>query len=158
MLSVTNTVDDIKKKLRNGFAFYKFADDAAFVAAIEESVDTVKYSEMIPYMGKESGIYNAESCYNSIADKDKIGLNLIEQYIYKAETWFSCSEFVESNANDELYQLSGNSISISIPGFSRDIEGAGITKKTVSSYYYSKGFEMINLAGFKVSSLYRGGR
>jgi len=171
MLSATYTITDIKTKLRNDYAFFGFATDNAFIAALTDCVDIVKYDDMLPYLSKSSvnfpesqtlmvtGIYSGEAYYNYIASKNKVGLLLGEQYIYKAEIWFACANFIGTMSDDCIFSMNGGSISESTKGYSysvSDIKNSG--KQEIVKQYYEKAITSLKSAGIDTNSLYRGGR
>jgi len=173
MLSATNTVTDIKAKLRNTYSFYGFASDAVFISAIEESVDTVKYDVMYPALSsiQENAIaeigpgisYNnlasGKSFYDLIAAKDKVNLNVVEEYIYWAEVWLSMSELIGALSDDFQYNVNGDSESISTEGYSSSVSGLDKSGKlALANKYYLKGYGFLVKAGVQQTSLWRGGR
>ena len=168
MLSATNTITDIKAKLRKDYVFFDFTSDALFIAALTDCVDTVKYDDMIPFLGKDSvaiasqnlmgtGIYSGESYYNEIAAKDKVSLTLTEQYIYKAEIWFACSEFIKTMSDDCIFAMNGGSVSESTKGYSYSVSNMKDSgKMQMVDDYYQKGLSSLRSAGINVNG--NGGR
>jgi len=170
MLSATNSVNDVKTRLRKGFAFFGFADDTAYIAEITNVLDTVKFKEMIPYLSEyqlrpqavnlvsENNVYAGEAYYNYIAAKDKVSLTLEENYIYRAEIAFACSEFMDRMAKDERF---GAGNGITIPGFSEPSGSAGsigASTSLLSGQFYDEALGYMLDAGYKVMGLKRGGR
>ena len=75
MLSATNSVDDVKVVLRQGFAAFGFADDPAFEAEISRILNEVEIQRMRPTIG--------DATYDSIQVKDKVDLDQrFEENIY----------------------------------------------------------------------------
>lgn len=168
MLSVTNSINDVKKKLRNDYSFFGFSTDALFVTEIEDCLDSVEFDYMYPLMGSEgaspvytnlleaNNVYSGKGYYDYIKAKDKTNLILAEEYIYRAEVYFACAVFMERMAQDEKFNSSGGSISI--PGYSASGGQSGDDTMENSSDYHTKAFGSLTKAGFDIFKIRRGGR
>ncbi len=152
MLSTTNTIIDIKKKLKNDYSYYGYSTAKDFDSDLETAVDDAKYETLLPILqqGQYAVISNAIGYYDLIASKDKVDLTLSEGYIYRAEVYFACAQFMEDYARAENQSTLGDSESISVEGYSRSVSGSTTGKDVAVTEFMKKGRECLAQAGYKV--------
>ena len=155
MLSVTNTVLDVKVKL-GPFGNYGFDDDLLYTAAIEISADDVQYLKMISFIGG--------ALYEEIQAKDKVDLEENEAYIYKAEVYAIAVSFLKDQEilSQSAGESSASSEKLTIEGYTYEVANS---TGTVSSNSLATQVRLLNpkyvmymmQAGYNVHQLVRGG-
>ena len=146
MLSATNTITDIKLTLINDYSYYGYSDDASFVSVLTRVVAEVKLLELVPYIS--SGYYDA------IAAKDKVSLTEIEEYIYWAEIYYSCSNFLESL---DTSSESSSGDSIKVEGYEYSDSSSVNSWSKSASKYNKKAIRFMGMAGYNVLQIKRSG-
>jgi hypothetical protein len=144
MLSATYTITDVKAELVNGYAYYGYADDNAFVAQLTRRVADARLIDLIPII--------TQGFYDSIAAKDKVNLELKETYIYQAEIFFTVARFLKKESLIINQSNTGGEESITTEGYSRTIttSSVGTTGKTVMGEYFEKeAIRCLAMAGYK---------
>lgn len=155
MLSVTHSINDVKKTLINDYTAFQFNTPEDFENLIIMALENVKKKTLYSTLGKD--------LYDSIATKDK-GVNgtltLGEEYIYMGEVFLVSSEFLSLN-NMRLEGAGGSSESssesLSVEGYSYSMNKAsgttvGATGKAKMKYYL-EGLEFLANAGYHVLGL-----
>ena len=87
MLSETNTIPDVLERLENVYSYYGYSNDDEFENALETIAYDVKLIVMYPKLGSTE--------YARIAALDKVGLSETEEYLYWAEVYSICYEFLK---------------------------------------------------------------
>lgn len=148
MLSATYTVSDVKAKLRKGYAFYGYTDDAAFTSDIESTASDVYLLYFLPRIG--------ETAYNNIADKDKVDLTVQETYFYWAEVYTICYLILQNLTSDEnQLSLSGNE-SLRVEGYQYTVSSSETSGNDSSlSHYHGLMYRYWMLAGYNLNGLQR---
>jgi hypothetical protein len=148
MLSSTNTINDIKTKLKNDYSYYGYANDAAFVTALTDSVNEVDLMIIIPKI--------SQGFYDTIQAKDKVNLETREEYIYWAEVFYACCNFLQHE--DITNEAMGGGGSLSVEGYSRSESESGATSRAKSGLqYWKKATSLMGLAGYNMMKLQRAG-
>ncbi len=140
MLSTTNTINDIKSKLRNTYDFYGYSDDEAFSATIVEVVSETKI-RLIDLIGDRR--------YEEIQEMDKTDLANDESCIYYAEVYLSASEFI-SQHEEGISQ--GMLKSFTIEGISVSDAGASGFSDTALSFFM-KAVNFLRIANYELLSV-----
>lgn len=151
MLSETYTLEDIKAKLVNDFAFFEYSNDDEFEDALIGVSEDVKLLYMYPYIGIED--------YADIEEKDKVGLTLYETYLYWAEIYCICYEFLKSKERTEgQLETSSNAESLKVEGYSYST-GGGSNSFSKADFAKREFLDLMNkyfkLAGFDMWGLER---
>jgi hypothetical protein len=150
MFSVNNTVVDVKERLENAYTYYSFATDEDFEAVLENISEDVMRIYFYPRIGITE--------YNRIAAKDKIDLTASEEYLYWAEIYGVCYEFLKfrGTVSGQL-QTSGVNESLTVEGYSYKTgtnTGSSLNDASLSGYR-DKMFQFFKLAGFNLMALQR---
>ncbi len=151
MLSVTNSIPDIKVVLRQGFAAFGFADEAAYTSEISRILNEIEIQRMRPTIG--------DADYDDIQAKDKTDLDRFEENTYWGEVYFTASNMVTGQARIENFDTKGEGISIAAEGYSKTVRGGSSAESTESSARTlgKNARKFMAAAGFKLLSLRRGG-
>lgn len=152
MLSATNSVADIKIILRQGFAAFGFADEAAYTSEITRILNEVEIQRMRPTIG--------DGTYDSIQEKDKVDLDQrFEENIYWGEVYFTASNMVTGQARIENFDTKGEGITIAAEGYSKTVRGGSSAESTESAARTlgKRARVFMAVAGFKLLPLRRGG-
>lgn len=155
MLSVTHSINDVKKRLINDYSAFQFNTPEEFEDLITMALENVKMQTLYSTLGKEF--------YDSIAAKDKGvsgPLTLEEEYIYLGEVYLASSEFLSLNQM-RLEGAGGSSESssesLSVEGYSYSMNKASGTTVGVTGAakmkYYLGGLEFLANAGYHVLGL-----
>ena len=155
MLSATNSVDDVKTYLENDYSDFGFASDALFEAAITRALTDVQYLIMYMVLGS--------SAYAVTAAKDKVGLSEKETYIYYAEVYYACAEFMKSRKSTESsIASSADTERLQIEGYEYEVtngsgsSGGSSAKSTSIKEYYDKAVGYLCRAGVNPHTLKKG--
>lgn len=149
MLSSTYTITDVKLKLRNDYAFFGYTTDALFVSALTSVASDVTLVYFYPRIGKTE--------YDRIKALNKAGLSETEEYLYWAEVYTICSEFLKGEvARTGQMQTSSNE-RLTVEGYTYQTGGSSSSSQGDYSlrYYRDKMFSFWKLAGHHLMSLER---
>lgn len=149
MLSATYTIADVKAKLENDYLFYGYTTDLMFSRALQSISEDV----MMTYFFPKIGITD----YNTIATKNKSSLTELELYLYWAEIYTVCVEFLKSRTAKEGQLQMNSSEMLAVEGYRYQAgSGSGSAPGHNSlKYYFDKMFGYWKLAGFNILSLER---
>jgi len=151
MLSSTNSVTDLKAKLINGFASFGYTSDAQFTTALRNALDEVYLSYFLPRIGAIA--------YNQMKAKDKVSLTAVETYLYWAEIYMACVEFLNMKeaASGQLQTASDEMLSVE--GYTHRVGRAGAGGASQGdlsvNYYWGKAYQYFKLAGIDIASIQR---
>lgn len=140
MLSSTNTLNDVKTKLVKGYDYYGYSSVSGFNDAITNYNSEAELFDMIPVIG--------QAYYDSIKAKNKVGLTLIETYLYWAEIYFTCFRFVSFYAQIDNQSSMGKSESIKIEGYERTVSGGENGMDILASRYLDEARKSLAMAGY----------
>lgn len=137
MLSETNTITDIKKRLES-FEYYGLDDETEFDVQLTLYVEDVMYERMVPVIGSVR--------YGEIAAMDKTDISEYEEHIYRAEIFYCVAEFLRKQVQSErskecrvTEERTGNQKGLVEKDFINDavrsLERAGYTRTTSISRY-----------------------
>jgi hypothetical protein len=149
MLSVTYTVADVKTKLGNDYSFFGYSNDVVFSQALQSIAEDVVMIYFYPKIGS--------SAYATIAAKNKSGLLELELYLYWAEIYTICVEFLKSKSATEGQLQMNPSEMLSVEGYRYQTSGGNGSAPGHDSlrFYHDKMFGYWKLAGFNILSLER---
>lgn len=143
MLSATYSLEDLKYIFESDNVVYDLTLEPL---GFERAFNEAKLKYMYPFIG--------ETSYDTIADLDKTGLSLEQEYLYMAELYFAAYFFVKGLSISEDIGRAGDSHSISIEGYSESITGVS-GKKKVAGHYFTEGISYLSLAGYQPMRLRR---
>jgi hypothetical protein len=148
MLSETNSIIDVKRKLGNDFAYFEYASDSLFINDLEDALEEVYLGYFLPRIGALE--------YDLIQDKDKTNLTAIEAYLYWAEVYATCFEFLKKvMAVDNQAQNSGSE-HLSVEGYTHSISSGGSSPGNKSiRYYWDKAYKYFKHAGIDIAAMQR---
>jgi hypothetical protein len=151
MLSSTYTIEDIKAKLSNDYAYYGYSEETLFDDDIESICDDVYRLYFLPNLGSSE--------YSRIQAKDRSSLTVFETYLYWAEVFITCFEFLkERGAISGQLQNSGDE-TLTVEGYTHRIgggSGAGSSQGDNSvARYYGRAYKYFKLAGIDIASIQR---
>lgn len=149
MLSVSETISDVKYKLENIYSFYGYASDDELTIALESLSDDVMRLYFYPRIGKTE--------YDRIAALDHTDLTDYEENLYWAEVYTICYEFLKWR-NAVIGQLqTGSDESLTVEGYSYRTSASSSSSLNDKSYkfYQGKMFSFWSLAGYNINALER---
>jgi hypothetical protein len=149
MFSATNTVEDVKSKLVNGYTFYSFASDNDYDEFIENIAEDVGILYFYPRIGSTE--------YARIVAKDKVGLDDYETYLYWAEVYAICYEFLRFKEYTAGQLQTSTQETIKVEGYSYSsggVSGASSGNRSKKGYY-NLFLKYFKLAGYDYSGLER---
>jgi hypothetical protein len=149
MLSASYTISDVKSRLSNVYSYYGYASDALFTAAIVNMANDVMVLYFYPKIGQTE--------YDRIALLNKTGLTTWETYLYWAEVWTICYNFLGTRAAQTTQLQTNSNERLTVEGYTYQTSaGSGASQGDVSySFFKTKAFEYWALAGFNINSLQR---
>ncbi len=151
MLSTTHEITDVKSELPGTYLSYGFVDDTAFSAAITKAIETAMYEAMLARI--------SEGQYQSIQILDKTNLDLWQNYVYRAEVFYSCYFFLYKKSQGEYESRSAESESLDVEGYKKTLSGGmsinGLT--LAADGFYKKGDYNFSLAGVKTGNVLKRG-
>ena len=150
MLSVTNSISDIKTKLENTYDYYGFSSDAEFTSAITSVLEDIYLEYFLSRVGSTE--------YTRIATKNKVGLTDYETYVYWAEVYITCSNFLKRKEAIQNQLQNQAQESLKVEGYQYSVgSGSGGTARGDKSvkYYFEQAYVMFKRAGFNIMSLER---
>jgi len=151
MLSATWTIEDVKAKLGKTYSFYDYNSDDEFEEALIGVAEDVKYLYMYPHVGTDD--------YEDIVDKDKVALTRYEMYVYLAEVYYICYEFiVTDNRTRGQREDSTGSESLRVEGYqysSNNSTGSYSQADESKNAFLSKANAFMSQAGFDLYGLER---
>lgn len=158
MLSVTNSIADVKILLRQPFTFYDFPTEIAFDNEIKRLLD-----QDAGFLWLRALI--GDALYDDIALKDSVFDildNRDEQLIYFSENHLGASIFLENQASEEQQQLIGNIASESIrsQGYSESVSygRTGSNGKAIKAgEHFTKALDFLDEANMNPYQMQRGG-
>lgn len=151
MLSETHTIADVRAKLSNDYAYYGFESGADFDAQIESICDDVYRLIFLPNIG--------ETEYTRIQAKDRTSLTTIETYLYWAEVFMTCHEFLSARTaiNGQLQNSSDETLTVE--GYTHKIGSGGSGGASQGDYsnasYYGKAYSYFKLGGIDLAKIER---
>jgi hypothetical protein len=149
MLSETRTLLDVKEKLQNIYSFYGYSSDEEFEGILESVSEDVMRIYFYPRLGV--------TYYETVQAKDAVDLELLEDYLYWAEVYSICYEFLKlkRTVSGQL-QTSGNE-KLQVEGYSYQTASSSGTSPndTTLNDYYDKMLTYFKLAGWDLMGLER---
>jgi len=150
VLSATNTITSVKLKLKNDYTFFDYDSDALFVVDLTSVADDVRMISFYDKIGKTE--------YDRIALKDKVDLSQTEEYLYWAEVFTICLEFLQAKSakSGQLYSSETGS-KLTVEGYSYQTGSSeGSSEGDLSEgFYFERAYSYWKLAGFDIMSLQR---
>jgi hypothetical protein len=152
MLSATNTVTDVRAKLKNAYSFYGYTEQSQFDSDIALVGGDIYRLYFLPRIGASE--------YTRIAAKDRAGLSTLETYLYWAEVYAICFEFLkDTSAQRNQLQDSGSEM-LRVEGYtyqtgSGGSRGGSTNGDIAVGKYYNKMYKYFSLAGINISSIQR---
>jgi hypothetical protein len=150
MLSATNTIADIKARLENDYLFYGYSSDSVFTSALSMVAEDVYNSYYVPRLGVVE--------YARIATKNKISLSPNETYLYWAEVFLACYEFLKFKSASQNQLQSGGDETLRVEGYQHSISGGGgsasLGGKAIS-FYWENAYLYFKKAGFDLMAMMR---
>ncbi|MCP4648807.1 MAG: hypothetical protein GY853_01825 [PVC group bacterium] len=151
MLSETYTIEDVKNRLRKPYSFYDFNSDDEFESTLITVSEDVKFLQMYPLVGTTG--------YGTIEDKDRVSLTAYEVYVYWAEIYYICYEFLKLDERTTgQRQTSSGSESLKVEGYQYQVNnsyGSKSQEDVSRGYFLEKARGYMKLAGFDMYSLER---
>jgi hypothetical protein len=150
MFSETCTIEDVKNKLVNDYTFYSFASDDDYDEFIESISEDVEILYFYPKIGKTG--------YEIIEAKDMVGLTDTETYLYWAEVYAICYEFLKFKevVAGQLQTASQESIKVEGYSYSSGTSGStGSSGNFSKRGYYNNFLKYFKLAGYDFAGLER---
>ena len=149
MLSQNDTIADVKSKLENDYSYFGYSNDDYFDSGLESIAQDVMMLYFYQRIGK--------SAYDTIALKDNVGLTEYETYLYWAEVYTICNEFLKwREAKNGQLQTSSNE-RLTVEGYTYQI-GAGTASSSGDrslKFYRDKMNSFWSLAGMNIMALER---
>ena len=160
MLSITNSVADVKARLEDSYSDYDYDSEFQFSQAVTIALADSKLLWVRPVIGTTS--------YALIEAKDKVALTEKEDLIYWAEVYFACAEFMtkrESKLNNPVGGTSNsNSEKLTVEGYTYESKADSNAKESqaysiniIKKNLFDKAFHYMALAGWNAYQLQRGG-
>lgn len=149
MLSATYTISDVKSRLGKEYSFYGYSDDYDFEVALTNINQDVMYIYLYPKIGSDE--------YTIMAAKDRTSLTETETYLYWAEIYATCYEFLKSKESSDGQLQYSNQESLKVEGYSYTSGtsyGTSPNDKSLNDFY-SKMHRYFGLAGYNVMALQR---
>ena len=151
MLSETFTIEDVKDKLRKPYSFYDYDSDDEFESDLTGIAEEVKYLYIYPHV--------APAEYSDIEDKDKAALTRYEAYVYWAEVYFICYEFITlDNRTRGQREDSTGSESLKVEGYQYAVNnstGSNSQADESKNAFLRKAYAFMSKAGFDMYGLER---
>lgn len=151
MLSETWTIEDVKNRLKKPYSFYDYDSDDEFEADLISIADEVKYLYIYPHV--------SPSDYSDIEDKDKVALTRYETYVYYAEIYFICYEFIVSDDRTRgQREDSTGSETLRVEGYqysSNNSTGSNSQADYSKNAFLRKAYSFMSKAGFDMYGLER---
>ena len=151
MLSETYTLEDVKAKLNNDFAFFDYANDDEFEEALISVSEDVKLLYLYPYISLTT--------YATIEAKDKLGYTLFDTYVYWAEVYSICYEFLRFKERTVgQLETASSSESLKVEGYSYQTSGgSGSTSQAdfAKQEFWTMMLKYFKLAGYDMYGLER---
>ena len=148
MLSTTSTISDVKLKIENDYAFYGYSSDGTFIQALRSIAEDVMMTYFYPKISMTT--------YDLIAAKNKSNLTESEIYLYWAEIYTICVEFLKSRTAKETQLQMNSSEMLAVEGYRYQMGSSGSAPGHDSlKFYRDKMFWYWQLAGFNMLALER---
>lgn len=144
MLSETYSVNDVKVRLVHDYSTFGYLNEADFTIAIINALEDTKLLRMFPHIGSAG--------YTVIQDKDKgvvEDLTESQEYVYWAEVFYACVEFLKLNAASTDSMNSSESESLSVEGYSYSSSSGTNTENSMGvKEYLRKATKYMVYAGY----------
>lgn len=117
MLSVTYTIPDTKLILGGDFSTYGYIDDEAFNIDLTRISEDTEFLRILPCIGEEE--------YERIKAKDKVDLNMAENFIYRAEIYAIALDFTKKRkTSDSAATSNASKEKLTIEGYTYEMENS----------------------------------
>ena len=149
MLSETNTIPDVKERLENIYSYYGFANDDDFENSLEVVANDVKILLFWPKLGPAE--------YTRIQNKDKVDLLQTEEYLYWAEVYAICYDFLKFRirVNGQLQNSADEYLSVEGYAYSTRSSTSVSPNDLALNSYKDKVLQFFKLAGYDIMALER---
>jgi len=134
MLSATYEIGDMKKELKDSFAYYDYDSQAELDNALQFAIEKTKREKMLKIIDADT--------YDEIEALDRTGLTDEQEGVYYAEVYYSLAAFFDQKSKQEWYKKKGQNESRSENKTSYSIDGmTGLD--TLINLYNDKAVEYI---------------
>lgn len=151
MLSSTYTITDIKVALVQTYSYYGYSSDAEWTAELTTLLNYIYLDYFLERIG--------ETSYSTISAKDKVSLTDYETYLYWAEVYITCHEFLREKRYQSGQLSSQSEESLKVEGYQHTVSAgasSGVSEGSRSEHhYFSKAFTMFKRAGYNIMALER---
>jgi hypothetical protein len=149
MLSATWSIIDVKDRLVNTYDFYSYASDDDFETELETIAEDVVLQYFYPKIGQDA--------YEDIQIKDKIDLDETETYLYWAEVYTICNEFLKFKEVVSGQLQTSSQETLKVEGYSYSTGGSSNSSPSQFSrrWYRDHMRSYWKLAGYDIMALER---
>lgn len=151
MLSATDTIDAVKQKLINDYAFFGYDSDLLYEDELTSISEDVMRIYFYPRIGKIE--------YLVIAAKDNTDLSEYEENLFWAEVFTICCEFLKAKGAQKGQLSYDSGGRLTVEGYiyqAGNSSGGSVSRGDFSTrFYFDKMYSYWKLAGFDIMALQR---
>ncbi len=156
MLSITNSVNDVKIRLAQTYEHYGLASSFAFNKAIELALEDTQYLYIYPVIGS--------SFYAVTKAKNKINLSEKETYLYLSEINYACCVFLKKRDADKSSSSTTKTAErLHVEGYEYESESgtssgdSSVDMASAIKDFYNTAVHYMCIAGYNPHNIQRGG-